>query len=87
MLWTTSVITSYSIHYTKLYEIVHRLEDLPVLLAEAEHQAGLGQHIGSVSFRVRKHVDCAVIAGAGIAHRMRQASHRLNVLCESYNFV
>ena len=63
-------------------QIIHGLEDLRVGLAQAQHQAGLGQHLGPVPLGVRQHGQRLLVAGARIAHRMRQAPHGLDVLRE-----
>ena len=51
-------------------------------LAEPEHQAALGEHRRPVRLGVREHGQCLLVAGAWIAHRMRQAAHGLDVLRE-----
>ncbi len=63
-------------------QVVEGLDDFRVALAEAEHEAALGQHIGAMLLGVRQHGQRLFIAGARVAHRMRQASHGLQVLRE-----
>ena len=63
-------------------QVVHRLEDLVLGLAETQHQAGLGQPIRAVTLGVRQHTQRLLVARAGIAHRMGEPTHRLDVLRE-----
>ena len=65
-------------------QIVHRLGDLFVGLAEAEHQARLREHARVVALRMLEHAQRLLVARARVAHRMRQASHGLDVLREHF---
>ncbi len=51
-------------------------------LAEAEHQARLGEHAGPVALGMRKHVERLPVARARVAHRVREPLDRLDVLRE-----
>ena len=63
-------------------KVVHRLHDLVVALAQAEHEAGLGQDVGAVLLCVRQDGERLVVARAGVAHGMRQPAYGLDVLGE-----
>src|SRR5687767_6275617 len=63
-------------------DVVHRCGDFFVGLAETEHQAGLREHVRAEALGVIEHLECLLVAGARIAHRMCKASHRLDVLSE-----
>jgi hypothetical protein len=51
-------------------------------LAQAQHQLVLVSTEGTMNLRRAQHLDGLLIAGARIAHRVRQAPHRLHVLRE-----
>src|SRR6185369_5574758 len=62
--------------------VVHRRRDLFLGLAQAEHHAGLRQHVGTRTLRVRENLQRLFVACARIAYRMRQTPHGFDVLCE-----
>ena len=63
-------------------KILHRLHDLVVLLAKAQHQAGFGEYLGTVLLGMPQHFDRLFVTGTRITHRVRQAPDRLYVLRE-----
>ena len=63
-------------------QIVHAFADLGVGLAQPQHQAALGEHRRAMALGVREYRQGALVAGARIAHRVRQAAHGLDVLRE-----
>src|SRR5690606_26423095 len=65
---------------TRRANIAHGFIDLLIGLAESEHEARLGENVGTMLLRMRQHIERLLVAGSGIAHGMREATHRLNVL-------
>ena len=61
-------------------QVGDRVLDLGIGLAEAQHQAALGGCAKALG--AGQHMERALVAGARIAHRGRQAAHRLEVLRE-----
>src|SRR5262249_52282810 len=53
-----------------------------VRFTEPEHQAALGQHLRVVALRMLEHSQRLLISSAWITYRMREPTHRLDVLRE-----
>ena len=63
-------------------QVVHTRHDLHVGLTQPQHEAGFGQHVGTVRLGVGEHRKSLLVTGARIAHRMGQAADRFDILRE-----
>src|ERR1700722_932704 len=61
-------------------QVVERLHDLLVRLTEPEHQTALRQNLRVVTLGVLEHAHRLLVSRARIAHWVRQAPDRLDVL-------
>ena len=66
--------------HTRSTDVVHRLLDLCITLAETQHQARLGQHIRAMPFRMLEHPQRLLVTGTWVAHGMRESLDRFDVL-------
>ncbi len=66
-------------------QVIEGLLDLRFGLTQAQHQAGFGEHIGSVVLGMCQHGKRLFIAGARIAHGVSQATHGFHVLGKHLN--
>ena len=65
-------------------QVVHRLAQFVIGLAEAEHDARLGEHLRAAPLGMGQHPQRLLVTGARIAHRMGQAPYGLDVLREHF---
>ena len=63
-------------------DVPHRLDHLLSGLAESKHQARLGQHLWAMRLGKTQHLECLLVTRTGVAHRVCQPAHGLDVLCK-----
>jgi hypothetical protein len=78
----TQVLAQREDVHARRAQVIHRLEYFFVGLAQTQHKTALGEHVGAVPLRMRQHCQRLRIAGARVAHRMREAAYGLQVLRE-----
>ena len=63
-------------------QVIHGFQDFLIGLAQAQHQAGLGDDRGAMALGVLQHPQGLLVTGARITHLIGQAFDRLDVLRE-----
>ena len=70
--------------HTNGAEVIHGLQHFLVGFAQAQHQAGLGQHLGAMALGVLQHAQGLLVACTGVAYFMGQAFDCLDILREHF---